>query len=116
MIQKGTQLRSRDNSGAKVVNCFQVYKVGQFASVGDIILVSVRSSIPNGKVKNGEKYKAMVVRTKSPIFRKSGDDLCFEENAVVLLNEKGDPIGTRVMGLVPREVSQKVRSLAPGVC
>lgn len=116
MIQKGTILHVMDNSGAKKANCFQVYKAGNAAGVGDIIKVSIRTAFPDGKVKTGEKYKAMVVHTKSPIFRKGGDDLSFEDNAIVLLNEKGDPICTRVMGIVPREVSQKIRSLAKGVC
>ena len=116
MIQKGSIVLVIDNSGARKANCFQIYKAGKVASVGDIIKVSIRTAIPNGKVKTGEKYKAMVVRTKSSIRRSGGDDLSFEDNAIVLLNEKGDPIGTRVIGIVPREVSQKIRSLASGVC
>lgn len=116
MIIKGSILDVIDNSGAKKANCFETYSAGKYACVGDIIKVSIRAATPNTKVKTGEKYKAMIVRTKSPIRRKGGDDICFEHNAVVLMTDKGDPIGTSVMGIVPREVSQKIRSLASGVC
>ena len=116
MIFKESILDVIDNSGAKKANCFATYSAGKYAAVGDVIMVSIRAAIPNAKVKTGEKYKAIIVRTKSPIRRKAGDDVCFNNNAVILINEKGDPIGTRITSLVPREVSQKIRSLAVGVC
>lgn len=116
MIFKETILDVIDNSGAKKANCFCIYAAGKYAAVGDVIMISVRSAIPNGKVKTGQTHKAIIVRTKSPIRRKRGDTVSFSNNAVVLINEKGEPIGTRVIGLVPREVSQKIRSLASGVC
>ena len=116
MISKGCILNIIDNSGGKMANCFQIYGAGRHAGVGDIIKISIRAAIPNSKVKCGEKYKAMIVRTKSPIRRKGGDQIKFEQNAVVLITDKLDPIGTSIMGIVPREVSQKIRSLASGVC
>jgi large subunit ribosomal protein L14 len=116
MIFKETQLNVIDNSGAKKANCFSIYSAGKYAAVGDVIMVSIRSVTPNGKIKKGDKFKAIIVRTVSPIRRKSGDSVSFSDNAVILINEKGDPIGTRIIGLVPREVSQKIRSLATGVC
>jgi len=115
MIKKETMLNVADNSGAKKVCCFGIY-AGDTAAVGDCIMVSVKSAIPNGKVKKGDKYKAIIVRTRAPIRRKFGDDLSFGDNAVVLITEKGDPLGTRVMGLVPREVPQSIRTLAAGIC
>jgi large subunit ribosomal protein L14 len=115
MIQKETVLKVIDNSGAKEARCFCVY-IGSFAKVGDKIMVSIQSAIPRGKVKKGEKYKAIVVRTRSLIRRRRGDQISFTENAVVLINEKGEPVGTRIAGLVPREVPQNIRSLAAGVC
>ncbi len=116
MIYKGTILDVLDNSGAKKVNCFATYMSGKYAAIGDVIMVSVRSAIPNGKVKSGQKYKAIIVRTKSPISRKAGDSVAFHNNAVVLIQPNGELLGTRVNGTVPREVSQKIRSLASGVC
>ena len=115
MIYKETVLKVIDNSGAKEAKCFCVY-IGSCAKVGDKIMVSIQSAIPRGKVKKGEKYKGIVVRTKSAIRRKRGDQVSFSENAVVLVNEKMEPIGTRIVGLVPREVPQNIRSLAGGVC
>lgn len=116
MIYKETVLKVADNSGAKEAKCFGTYGGGTCASVGSIIMVSIQSAIPKGKVKKGEKYKAIVIRTKSPLRRSFGDDVSFSDNAIVLINEKGEPIGTRILGLVPREVPQKFRSLAAGVC
>jgi large subunit ribosomal protein L14 len=116
MIQKESILEVIDNSGAKKANCFAIYAAGKTASIGDIIMVSIRSAIPNGKVKTGEKYKAMVVHTRAPLTRRSGDSVSFSDNAVVLIDDKKEPIGTRIIGIVPREVPQKIRSLASGVC
>lgn len=116
MIFKESILDVVDNSGAKKANCFSIYAAGKYAKVGDVIMVSIRAATPNGKIKTGEKYKAIIVRTRSPIRRKSGDTVSFSNNAVVLINEKRDPIGTRIPCIVPREVSQKIRSLASGVC
>jgi large subunit ribosomal protein L14 len=116
MIQKESIVDVIDNSGAKKANCFMVYGAGNHAGIGDIIMVSIRSVTPNGKIKAGDKFKAIVVRTRSPLFRKSGDSIQFSDNAIVLIDEKKEPIGTRIIGIVPREVPQKIRSLASGVC
>lgn len=116
MIQKESILNVIDNSGAKKVNCFAIYAVGKSAGIGDIIMVSIRAATPNGKIKCGDKYKAMIVHTKSVLRRKSGDSISFSDNAVVLIDEKKAPVGTRVIGIVPREVPQAIRSIAAGVC
>lgn len=115
MIYKETVLKVADNSGAKEALCFGIYE-GSCAKIGHKIMVSVQSAAPRGKVKKGDKCKAIVVRTKSPLRRKFGDDVSFDDNAIVLIDDKGEPIGTRVLGLVPREVPQKIRTLASGVC
>jgi len=116
MIYRGTQVVVIDNSGARKANCFAVYSVGQYAGVGDTVMVSIRSAVPNGKVQVGQKYKAMVVRTVNPIRRAGGDSVSFPHNAVVLLQPSGELFGTRISGVVPRETPQKVRSSATGVC
>jgi large subunit ribosomal protein L14 len=117
MIQKGTQVRVVDNSGAKKANCFAV-KIGQFAKVGDRVMVSIREAVPNGKVKTGEKYLAIVVQTVAPIRRKGGDTVVFSCNSVVLVQSggKNELVGTRVNAIVPREIPQWVRVGAHGVC
>ena len=120
MIQEETDLMVADNTGARRVRCFRV--LGQrkrYAYVGDIIRVSVKEAIPGGAVKKGQKLKALVVRTKHPVSRVDGTYLRFDNNAVVLVDDKLNPIGTRVFGPVARELREKnfmkVISLAPEV-
>jgi len=121
MIQMQTKLSVADNSGAKKVACIKVLggTRRRYASVGDIIVVSVKEAIPNSKVKKGDVMKAVVVRTKKEIGRVDGSTLKFDENAAVLINEQGEPIGTRIFGPVARELRakryMKIVSLAPEV-
>lgn len=122
MIQMETVLESGDNSGAKRLKCFKVLggSKKQFASVGDIIVVSVKDAIAQSKVKKGSVHKAVVVRTKKEILRKDGSTIRFDQNAAVLLKGKDtEPVGTRIFGPVAREVRQKgfvkIASLAPEV-
>ena len=120
MIQAETKLRAADNSGAKVIECFKVLggTRRRYASVGDIIVCSVKSSEPRGLVKKGDKIRAVVVRTKKAIRRKDGSYIRFDENAAVVLNDK-EPKGTRIFGPVARELREKgfskIVSLAPEV-
>ena len=121
MIQEYTILNVADNTGAKKVRCFRVYG-GTFrrtASVGDIIMVSVRTAIPSGTVKKGEKSRAVIVRTKKEVRRKDGSYIRFDENAVVLIDKDNEPRGTRIFGPVARELREKqfmkIVSLAPEV-
>ncbi len=121
MIQVQTILSVADNSGAKRVRCIRVLggTGRKIAHSGDIIIASVQEAIPNAKVKKGEVVRALVVRTKSSMGRNDGSYLKFDENAVVLIDTKGEPIGTRVFGPVPRELRgkgyMKIISLAPEV-
>ena len=121
MIQVQTELNVADNTGAKIVECIKVLggSKRRYAHVGDSIVVSVKDAIPNGKVKKGSVQKAVVVRTKYPIFRNDGSTVKFDNNAVVIIDEKGEPIGTRIFGPVTRELrlkkQTKVISLAPEV-
>jgi large subunit ribosomal protein L14 len=121
MIQMQTKLNVADNSGAKKVYCIKVLggTRRRYASVGDIIVVSVKEAIPNSKVKKGDVMKAVVVRTKKEIGRNDGSVLRFDENAAVLINEQMEPIGTRIFGPVARELRakrfMKIVSLAPEV-
>lgn len=121
MIQMQTKLNVADNSGAKKVYCIKVLggTRRRYASVGDIIVVSVKEAIPNSKVKKGDVMKAVVVRTKKEIGRNDGSILRFDENAAVLINEQMEPIGTRIFGPVARELRakrfMKIVSLAPEV-
>jgi large subunit ribosomal protein L14 len=121
MIQMQTKLNVADNSGAKKVYCIKVLggTRRRYASVGDIIVVSVKEAIPNSKVKKGDVMKAVVVRTKKEIGRNDGSSLRFDENAAVLINEQMEPIGTRIFGPVARELRakrfMKIVSLAPEV-
>ena len=120
MIQAETKLRAADNSGAKVIECFKVLGGSRrrYASVGDIIVCSVKSSEPRGLVKKGDKVRAVVVRTKKAIRRKDGSYIRFDENAAVIVNEK-EPKGTRIFGPIARELREKgfskIVSLAPEV-
>jgi len=122
MIQMETVLSSGDNSGAKSLKCIKVLGGSKkmSANVGDIIMVSVKEAAPTSKVKKGSVQKAVVVRTKSPISRKDGTTIRFDENACVLLRgSDSDPIGTRIFGPVAREIRSagfvRIASLAPEV-
>jgi len=121
MIQMQTVLNAADNSGAKKVQCIKVLGGShrRYASVGDVIKVSVKDAIPRGKVKKGEVYNAVVVRTAKGIRRPDGSSIRFDNNAAVLLNNNLQPIGTRIFGPVTRELRNekfmKIISLAPEV-
>jgi len=121
MIQVQTELNVADNTGARIVECIKVLggSKRRFASIGDNIVVSVKEAIPNGKVKKGSVHKAVIVRTKKPIHRNDGSKVKFDTNAVVITDEKGEPIGTRIFGPVTRELrakgQTKIISLAPEV-
>ena len=121
MIQVQTELNVADNTGARIVECIKVLggSKRRFASIGDNIVVSVKDAIPNGKVKKGSVHKAVIVRTKKPIHRNDGSKVKFDTNAVVITDEKGEPIGTRIFGPVTRELrakgQTKIISLAPEV-
>lgn len=114
-------LDAADNSGAKKIQCIKVLggSKRRYAGVGDIIVVSVKTAIPKGKVEKGKVYKAVIVRTKKAIQRPDGVTLRFDTNAAVLLNNSKEMIGTRVFGPVARELKdknfQKIMSLAPEV-
>jgi large subunit ribosomal protein L14 len=121
MIQMRTILNVADNSGAKRLMCIKVLggSKRRYAAVGDVIKVSIKDAIPRGKVKNGEVYDAVVVRTKSGVRRSDGSLIRFDTNAAVLLTNKLEPIGTRIFGPVTRELRtvqfMKIISLAPEV-
>lgn len=121
MIQMQTVLDAADNSGAKKIQCIKVLggSKRRYAGVGDLIVVSVKSAIPRGKVERGKVYKAVVVRTTKDIKRRDGITLRFDTNAAVLLNSSKEMIGTRVFGPVARELKDKdfhkIMSLAPEV-
>ncbi|HBJ91837.1 MULTISPECIES: 50S ribosomal protein L14 [Ponticaulis] len=121
MIQMQTNLSVADNSGARRVQCIKVLGGAKrrYASVGDIIVVSIKEAIPKGRVKKGDVRKAVVVRVAKDIKRPDGSAIRFDTNAAVLINNNGDPIGTRIFGPVPRELRakdhMKIISLAPEV-
>ncbi|MCH9694457.1 MAG: 50S ribosomal protein L14 [Woeseiaceae bacterium] len=121
MIQMQTVLDAADNSGARRVQCIKVLggSKRRYAGVGDVIKVSVKDAIPRGKVKKGEVYNAVVVRTRKGVRRKDGSLIRFDGNAAVLLNARLEPIGTRIFGPVTRELRSskfmKIISLAPEV-
>ena len=121
MIQMQTNLSVADNSGARRVQCIKVLGGSKHmtASVGDVIVVSVKEAIPRGRVKKGEIHRALIVRTKSDIHREDGSTIRFDRNAAVLLDPQGEPIGTRIFGPVTRELRarryMKIVSLAPEV-
>tara|TARA_B100001245_G_C22599600_1_gene297063 strand:- start:209 stop:577 length:369 start_codon:yes stop_codon:yes gene_type:complete len=121
MIQVQTKLTVADNTGARIVQCIKVIggSKRRFASIGDIIVVSVKEAIPNGKVKKGTVHKAIVVRTKYAVHRNDGSKVKFDNNAAVIIDDKGEPIGTRIFGPVTRELrlkgQTKIMSLAPEV-
>jgi large subunit ribosomal protein L14 len=121
MIQMQTNLDVADNSGAKRVMCIKVLggSKRRYARVGDTIVVSVKEAAPRGRVKKGDVRKAIVVRVSKDIKRKDGSVIRFDTNAAVLVNNQGEPIGTRIFGPVPRELRaknlMKIISLAPEV-
>ena len=121
MIQVETNLDVADNSGARRVQCIKVLGGAKrkYASVGDIIVVSIKEAIPRGRVKKGNVMKAVVVRTAKDIRRVDGSVIRFDRNAAVIINNQGEPIGTRIFGPVPRELraknQMKIISLAPEV-
>ena len=121
MIQAETRLTVADNSGAKILYCIKVLGGSRrrYASVGDIIVVSVKEAIPNTKVKKGDVVKAVVVRTKKEIKRLDGSYIRFDDNSAVLISQAKEPIGTRIFGPVARELRakrfMKIISLAPEV-
>ncbi|MBW2645281.1 MAG: 50S ribosomal protein L14 [Deltaproteobacteria bacterium] len=121
MIQAETQLQAADNSGAKKLYCIKVLGGAKrrYASVGDIIVVSVKEAIPNSKVKKGDVMRAVVVRTKKEVRRPDGSYIRFDDNSAVLINQQQEPIGTRIFGPIARELRakkfMKIISLAPEV-
>jgi large subunit ribosomal protein L14 len=121
MIQMQTRLSAADNSGARSVMCIKVLggSKRRYAGIGDIIKVTVKDAIPRGKVKKGEVYNAVVVRTRKGVRRSDGSSIRFDSNAAVLLDKQNQPIGTRIFGPVTRELRgenfMKIISLAPEV-
>ncbi|MCL4686109.1 50S ribosomal protein L14 [Myxococcota bacterium] len=121
MVQQESVLEVADNSGARKVACIRVLGGSgrRYASIGDIIVVSVKDAIPNGRVKKGEVRKAVVVRTAQGIARQDGSYIKFDDNAAVLLDNQREPVGTRIFGPVARELRarrfMKIISLAPEV-
>ena len=121
MVQQESRLAVADNSGAKEVLCIRVLggTKRRYASIGDQIVVSVKNALPNGNIKKGAVSKAVVVRTKKEVRRNDGSYIKFDDNAVVLLNNSGEMIGTRIFGPVARELREKqymkIVSLAPEV-
>lgn len=121
MIQVESKLKVADNTGAKEIQCIRVLggTGRRYARVGDIIVISVKDAIPGGTVKKGDVKRAVVVRTRKELRRKDGTYIRFDENAGVLINEAGEPLGTRIFGPVARELREKrfmkIVSLAPEV-
>ncbi len=121
MIQQESRLKVADNTGAKEVLCIKVLggTRRRYASIGDVIVVTVKSAIPNGMVKKSDVTRAVVVRTRKEIRRKDGSYIRFDDNAAVLLTEQGEPRGTRIFGPVARELREsgymKIISMAPEV-
>lgn len=121
MIQAQSMLAVADNSGAKKVQCIKVSggSLRRYAGIGDIIVVAVKEALPDGNIKKGTVAKGVVVRTRKETRRPDGSYIRFDQNAVVLINAEGDPIGTRIFGPVARELRwkeyMKIVSLAPEV-
>ena len=121
MIQVESRLEVADNSGAKKVSCIKVLGGSRrrYATVGDIIVISVKEAMPHSKVKKGDVMEAVVVRTRKEVRRKDGTYIKFDSNAAVLLTKQREPVGTRIFGPVARELRQrnfmKIVSLAPEV-
>jgi len=121
MIQTQTRLKVADNSGAKLLSCIKVLggSKRRYASVGDVIVVSVKEAMPNSKVKKGDVVRAVIVRTAKGLRRPDGSYIKFDDNSAVLINQQKEPIGTRIFGPVARELRaknfMKIISLAPEV-
>ncbi len=121
MIQMQTMLTAADNSGAKRIQCIKVLggSKRKYATLGDIIIVSVKEAIPKSKVKKGDVMRAVIVRTAKEVRRADGSYIRFDGNAAVLVNQQGEPVGTRIFGPVARELRakrfMKIVSLAPEV-
>ena len=121
MIQQETRLKVADNTGAKEVLCFKVLggTRRKYASIGDQVVVTIKKAIPGGMVDKGEVHRAVIVRTRKEINRKDGSCIRFDENAAVLLNNQGEPQGTRIFGPVARELREtgfmRIVSMAPEV-
>ena len=121
MIQQQSRLKVADNTGAKELMCIRCLggSYRKFSGVGDVIVASVKSAIPNGVVKKGDVVKAVIVRTKKPIRRADGSYVRFDENAAVIIRDDGNPRGTRIFGPIARELRDKdymkILSLAPEV-
>ena len=121
MIQVQTELEVADNTGAKRIECIKVLggSKRRYASIGDVIVVSIKDAMPKGKVKKGDVHKAVVVRTRQQISRDDGSSIKFDTNAAVLIAANNEPIGTRIFGPVTRELrnkgQMKIISLAPEV-
>ena len=121
MIQQESQLKVADNSGAKIVKCFKVLggSKKRYAGIGDTIVCSVRDALPDSPLKKGEVVKAVIVRTRKSISRKDGSTLRFDSNSCVIIDDKGNPKGSRIFGPVAREIRDrgfiKISSLAPEV-
>lgn len=121
MIQPQTRLKVADNSGAKEIMCIRVLggSTRKFASIGDVIVASVKSATPGGTVKKKDVVKAVVVRTATGVHRSDGSHICFDDNAAVIINDQKQPRGTRIFGPVARELREKdymkIVSLAPEV-
>jgi len=121
MIQTESNLQVADNSGARRVQCIKVLggSKRRYASVGDVIVVTVKEAIPRGRVKKGDVMNAVVVRTAKDVRRADGTTIRFDNNAAVLINKQGEPVGTRIFGPVTRELRakkfMKIISLAPEV-
>ena len=121
MIQMQTNLEVADNSGARRVMCIKVLggSKRKYASIGDVIVVSVKDAIPRGRVKKGDVHQAVIVRTAKELHRQDGTSIRFDTNVAVLINKQGEPIGTRIFGPVTRELRgkkfMKIVSLAPEV-
>ena len=109
MIQEYTILNVADNTGARKAMCFRVLggTRRRYASIGDVIVCSVKDATPNGQIKRGQVVKAVVVRTKKPVRRRDGSYIKFDDNAVVIINEQKEPSGTRIFGPVARELREK---------
>ncbi|HPW45370.1 MAG TPA: 50S ribosomal protein L14 [bacterium] len=121
MIQHMTELQVADNSGAKLLRCIKVLGGSRrrYATIGDIIVVSVKEAMPKAKVKKGDVKKAVIVRTKKPVKRADGSTISFDDNSAVIISEASEPLGTRIFGPVARELRSKkfmkIISLAPEV-
>jgi len=121
MIQHMTELEVADNSGAKLLRCIKVLGGSRrrYASIGDVIVVSIKEAMPRSKIKKGDVKKAVIVRTKKSIKRSDGSTIRFDDNSAVIVNDQKEPIGTRIFGPVARELRaknfMKIVSLAPEV-